>query len=187
MAPTTKYSTFLVLEASLLLLFGACIFCGHSTTSLTKVALGSFLRITQTCNKCMKTRAWESQPYIGKTSAGNLIVSAAILFVGALPAQALRMFKVLSCCTIGRKTYFRHQQFFLQLAIHSIWTSQQQGLMSSFRHERKTLVLAGDGRSDSPGHCTKYGSYSVLELSCNKVMDFKLLQVKKIGCNSNNH
>ena len=178
MAPTTKYSTFLVFESSLLLLFGACIFCEHSTTSLTKAVLGSFLRITQTCKKCLKKRLWESQPYIGKTPAGNLLVSAAILFVGALPAQALRMFNVLNCCTIGRKTYFRHQRFFLQPAIHFIWTNQQQGLISSFRCEKKALILAGDGRSDSPGHCAKYGSYSVLELSCNKMMDFKLVQVK---------
>ena len=178
MAPTTKYSTFLVFESSLLLLFGACIFCGHSKTSLTKSVLVSFLRVTQTCKKCLKTRVWDSQPYIGKTLAGNLLVSAAILFVGALPAQALRMFNMLNCCTIGRKTYFRHQRFFLQPTIHSIWTSQQQGLISSFRRERKALVLAGNGISDSPGHCAKYGSYLVLELSCNKLMDFKLVQVK---------
>ena len=36
---TKKYSTFLVLESFLLLLFGAYIFCGHSTTSLTKAVL----------------------------------------------------------------------------------------------------------------------------------------------------
>ena len=38
-------------------------------------------------------------------------------------------------------------------------------------------MLAGDGQSDSPGHSTKYGSYSILELTCNKIVDFKLVQV----------
>ena len=108
--------------------------------SLTKAVLCSFLRVTQTCKKCLKTHVWESQPYIGKTLAGNLFVSVAILFVGALPAQALRMFKVINCCTIGRKTYFRHQRFFLQPAIHFIWTSQQQGFISNFRRERKATT-----------------------------------------------
>ena len=52
--------------------------------------------------------------------------------------------------------------------------------MTTFKNEQKTLVLAGDGRSDSPGHCAKYDSYSVIELSCNKVFDFKLVQVCRV-------
>ena len=39
------------------------------------------------------------------------------------------------------------------------------------------LQLAGDGRADSPGHSAKYGSYSVIDPTCNKVLDFKLVQV----------
>ena len=34
----------------------------------------------------------------------------------------------------------------------------------------KKLVLSGDGRADSPGHSAKYGSYTVLEMTCNKVV-----------------
>ena len=52
--------------------------------------------------------------------------------------------------------------------------------MTTFKNEQKPLVLAGDGRSDSPGHCAKYGSYSVIELSCNKVFDFKIVQVCRV-------
>ena len=46
--------------------------------------------------------------------------------------------------------------------------------MRSLKEEGNPLVLAGDGRSDSLGHS---GSYSILELSCNKIIDFKLVQV----------
>lgn len=42
------------------------------------------------------------------------------------------------------------------------------------------LVLAGDSRADSPGHSAKYGTYSVLEMSCNKIIDFKLVQVRRM-------
>ena len=41
-------------------------------------------------------------------------------------------------------------------------------------------MVAGDGRLDSPGHSAKYGSYSLLELTCNKIVDFKLVQVSFI-------
>ena len=55
----------------------------------------------------------------------------------------------------------------------------QQALLSGFRREKKSLVVAGDGRADSPGHSAKYGCYTLVELTCNKVIDFKLVQVCK--------
>ena len=39
------------------------------------------------------------------------------------------------------------------------------------------LKPSGDGREDSPGHSAKYGNYSLIELTCNKVVDFQLVQV----------
>ena len=39
------------------------------------------------------------------------------------------------------------------------------------------LVLAGDGRCDSPGHCAKYGSYSLMEQRFDKVLRTELVQV----------
>ena len=41
-------------------------------------------------------------------------------------------------------------------------------------------MLGGNGRSDSPRHSAKYGSYSILESTCNKTVDFELVQVSII-------
>ena len=43
--------------------------------------------------------------------------------------------------------------------------------------EKKGLVIAGDGRADSPGHSAKYGSYSIIDINKNNVVDVKLVQV----------
>ena len=175
--PPMKQSVYLVFESSLMLLFSSCIFCGHLSTTIKKTLIGTCLCLVQTCKKCSLQRIWESQPRIGRKPAGNILLSAAILFVGAKPGQALRLFNVLNCPTISKKTFFRHQSQYLQPAVYSVWKAQQNTLIASFKNEQKPLVLAGDGRSDSPGHSAKYGSYSVIELSCNKVLDFKLVQV----------
>ena len=37
------------------------------------------------------------------------------------------------------------------------------------------LILGGDGRADSPGHCTKYGSYTVMKLHKHAVIDVQLV------------
>ena len=43
--------------------------------------------------------------------------------------------------------------------------------------QQRNLILSGDGRADSPGHSAKYGSYTVIDISCNKGDGFKLVQV----------
>ena len=50
-------------------------------------------------------------------------------------------------------------------------------VVSVSENESTAKDLSGDGRADSPGHSAKYGSYTVIDISCNKVMDFKLVQV----------
>ena len=61
-----------------------------------------------------------------------------------------------------------------------MWERQQRKLLSELMIEKKGLVLAGDGRADSPGHSAKYGSYSIIDINKNKLVDVKLVQV----CNS---
>lgn len=36
--------------------------------------------------------------------------------------------------------------------------------------------LAGDSRADSPGHCAKFGTYSLLDTTLNKIVDVKLVE-----------
>ena len=43
--------------------------------------------------------------------------------------------------------------------------------------EKQGLILDGDGRVDSPCHSAQYGSYSIIDLNKNKVVDLKLVQV----------
>ena len=152
-------------------------YCRTCTVSIKKVIVGSFLRIIQYCNECKRKYVWESQPFVGSTPAGNILTSAAILYAGALPSKTLKVFNILNCAMITRKSFFRHQSMYLQPAVQSVWESHQQALLSILKDKETGLVVAGDGRADSPGHCAKYGSYTLLELTCNKVVDFKLVQV----------
>ena len=46
------------------------------------------------------------------------------------------------------------------------------------------VTLAGDGCCDSPGHSAKYGTYTMLDVSTNQVVDFKVVSVCEVK-NSN--
>ena len=43
------------------------------------------------------------------------------------------------------------------------------------------LDLCGDGRSDSPGHSAKYGTYSLIEEQSGKILDFSLVHVSEVS------
>lgn len=182
--PTEKQPTYLVFESALMLLFCTCFACKSRFATISeKYTIGSLLHIKQVCSQCNNTFTWDSQPYIRNVPAGNILTSAAILYTGSLPAKALRLFKSLNCTTITRKTFFRHQKHYLQPAISLTWERHQRKVVSELIKEQKGLVLGGDGRADSPGHSAKYGSYSIIDINKNKVVDLKLVQVIHIITN----
>ena len=42
------------------------------------------------------------------------------------------------------------------------------------------IALAGNGRCDSPGHCAKYCTYTLLDVESQKVVDFKVITVSQV-------
>ena len=58
----------------------------------------------------------------------------------------------------------------------STWQHQQEDLLTEAR-ARGGLTLLGDCRSDSPGHCAKYGTYSMIDTYQGKVLVSEVIQV----------
>uniref|UniRef100_A0A3Q2PX19 Uncharacterized protein n=1 Tax=Fundulus heteroclitus TaxID=8078 RepID=A0A3Q2PX19_FUNHE len=59
-------------------------------------------------------------------------------------------------------------------------TLQTLNSMRLSQRRNGKLICAGDGRSDSPGHCAKYGSYTLLEQTVNKVLDIQVVQSNEV-------
>lgn len=125
MLAETQESPSWYFESALLLLFSVCRFCSATTVDVTTTVKGTFIKVTQFCMLCHYKFVWESQPFYGSFPAGNILLSASILFTGLMPTKVLRMLKYFGCATIGRKTFFRHQRDILQPAIHVQWRKQQ--------------------------------------------------------------
>ena len=58
-----------------------------------------------------------------------------------------------------------------------MWETKQSALLAQCRAVGTQLTIGGDGRADSPGHPAKYGSYGIIDLITNKVIDMQLVQV----------
>ena len=142
--------------------------------------VGTAIQVTQYCQFCGHRLIWGSQPSMGKFKmpAGNLLLSGAILFSGSLMAKVLKLFKVLKLQCYSASTYFRHQKSYVQPTVINGWKEHQNELLDVVGLEVGPIALAGDARSDSPGHCAKYGSFSILEQHLNKVLDIQMVQVR---------
>ena len=61
--------------------------------------------------------------------------------------------------------------------IHTTWRANQKEIIDKLCGNTSRLILGGDGRADSPGHCAKYGTYTMMELQINRVIDVQVVQV----------
>ena len=68
--------------------------------------------------------------------------------------------------------------------MRSAWKNQQAEVFSDLKSRETGVVLAGDGPCDSPGHCAKYCTYTLLDVDSKKVVDFKVVSVTEVA-NSN--
>ena len=87
------------------------------------------------------------------------------------------MLKILKVECFSRQTYHKHQRNYLIPVVIKMWKEEQDKVIESMSNLEGGVVLSGDGRSDSPGHCAKYGAFTVIEQRVNKVLDIQLVQV----------
>lgn len=111
------------------------------------------------------------------TPAGNLLLSASILYTGVSATKVLRVLTHLRCQSIHMNTYLEHQRLYLWPTIEKVWSVHQEELLSQVKADGSKVVVGGDGRCDSPGHCAKYCSYTLMELNRNKILEMNLVQV----------
>ncbi|WAR27817.1 hypothetical protein MAR_013521 [Mya arenaria] len=174
-ADVHKQRKFLVFEDNLLELFNRCEMCHLPTKGKVCNVQGSAMAIKQVC-ECGHTRRWESQPKVRGVPAGNILLSAGILFSGCSPSKVLRIFEFINVLSISLSTFFSHQRTVLWPAIERVWTKCNDQLISVLLDREEELVVAGDGRSDSPGHSAKFGVYSMIDMHTGRVVAIELVQ-----------
>ena len=98
-----KEQKHIVFESSIANLFQRCQICGACITCLQKRNVGSMVTFVSTCIEGHDFK-WYSQPMIRKMPAGNLLLSAAMLYTGASFTQMSSFAKLLNLTFIGNST-----------------------------------------------------------------------------------
>ena len=123
---------------------------------------GTFVAVKQQCSHCEHQRQWTSQPHIKDTPAGNILLSAAILFSEATPGKVLRMLNHMKVACFTDRTFYYDQKRYLQPAVISVWGTKHSALLAQCRVAETPLIIGGDGRADNPGHSAKCGPYGII-------------------------
>ncbi|KAG1928867.1 hypothetical protein F2P79_023326 [Pimephales promelas] len=177
--PPQDMVKYLVYEECLLELFKTCPTCS-SVCKVIKFVKGTFLSVTQKCQSCSYSREWRSQPLLGSSPAGNLHLSAAVYYTGGSFMQTNQVLNALRVRTFSRTTHRNHVRNFILPSVLRKWRSHQSDLLERLK-QRGTVSLGGDMRADGPGQCAKYGSYSMMDLRTNKIVDIQLVQSSEVG------
>ncbi|XP_057182524.1 uncharacterized protein LOC130549346 isoform X2 [Triplophysa rosa] len=172
-------SKYIVFESCLRELFDTCPIC-KTKCDVHLRRMGTYVSYTQLCPKCSYYRKWESQPVIGSTPVGNLLVSAAIYFSGASYFKFEKICNSMQLRIIHYDAFRRHARNYLEPAIIHKWNVDQNNLFRKLQEGRKVAV-AGDMRAVSPVDTAKFGSYTLMHLDSNTILDMQLVQCSKVG------
>ena len=153
-----------------------CVKCAEVCRVFKKKTFGSLVGLEQVCPRGHSWK-WESQPRDGMLPLGNLQLAGSLFFSGSSPVRGLRMLSFFNLQNISLRTFYLMQKLYLIPSVKNIWLKQQVKLFTEIKAAGTPVVLGGDGRCDSPGHCAKYGSYTLMDLQTCKVLDMKLVQV----------
>ena len=174
-----KQKKIIVFENELLKLFKFCQQCGSPTDTTTMIQHGSMVTVKTSCMSG-HTVTWKSQPQVKGTAAGNLLITAAIVFSGNTYKHAADFAKHLNLQFISSSYYYKIQRKIIFPVIQKAWKKNQAEVVKQLK-QNKSVDLCGDGRCDSPGHSAKYGTYTLMDEKSNLIVEFSLVQVTEVS------
>ncbi|XP_052402604.1 uncharacterized protein LOC127949408 isoform X2 [Carassius gibelio] len=177
--PDHSDNKYIVFESCLRELFVSCPICKTKCVVQSR-RRGTFVAFTQLCEKCNYYRQWQSQPIVGSTPLGNLLLSAATYFTGGSFKQLEKIFKAMKLQMMHFVTFRIHARNFIEPTIIHQWNQDQLNLIRQLQ-EGGNVAVAGDMRADTPGHSAKFGSYTIMHMETNKILDLHLVQSNEVG------
>ncbi|ROJ30494.1 hypothetical protein DPX16_23575 [Anabarilius grahami] len=178
-----KERKWIVNESKLLELFQKCTTSGAAMCDLnqTVTQFGSRINIIWQCSNGHMGQ-WESCPNIRGMAENNLFAAAATLFTGSTYTDIADWAGLFNLQLPLESTFYNIQASYLLPVIEKSYTQQENIIKARLicqSEDGEGVQLSGDGRSDSPGHSSKYNTYSFMDDSTNQIVGFEMMQVSQ--------
>ncbi|KAL2093122.1 hypothetical protein ACEWY4_010434 [Coilia grayii] len=113
-----------------------------------------------------------------------IVYESCIMELFSVCPVCTRVFNAMKLQLFRYETFRRHARAFIEPAVIHHWKVTRDATLQRLSQEEK-VILGGDMRADSPGHCAKYGSYTMMDLRTNTIMDIQLVQSNEVGGSNN--
>ncbi|KAK7877301.1 hypothetical protein WMY93_031993 [Mugilogobius chulae] len=113
---------------------------------------------------------WSSQRYFKYGMlVGDFMLGVNVLLSGNNFRKVALFFKFMNIGMIDPTTFHKIQDGFCVDNIASFWKSDTEGIINDLK-SKEPVVLLGDGRMDSPGHCAEYSTYTMMDNDTKKIV-----------------
>ena len=131
---------------------------------------------------------WESSDVLCQKGRGQrvyvntVLLAASVLVSGNNFDKVSVLSKCLNLNFVSKSTYQRIQKLYAVPAIGAMWEEMKEVMEKVFKGE--SMILAGDGRNDSPGYCAQYCVYSVMAELTKVIVDVEVKDKRETGGSS---
>ena len=119
-----------------------------------------------------------------KVFVNTLLMASSILITGNNFEKVNDLFKFLGIGFLSASTFHRIQRNYVVPEVSSTWEEMKKEIWLVLGKE--SLILCGDGKSDSPGHSAKYGTYVLMEQFLDVIVDIEIIDKRETGGVSTN-
>ena len=145
-----------------------CLVCGRKAASLKTTSRGSLIKVHVDYEE--HTSKWAFQSFRNGIAERNMALSAGIVLSGMTWSSFQRALTITGVQIIGEKAFYRTQKKYLFPAINYVYTERRNNIIQNLKTGNFNVI--GDGRNDSPGHNSKYGSYTIMNVKAGEIIDF---------------
>ena len=162
--------------------------CSEKSKVANYKLVGGVLKVSWSCPN-NHSGYWVSSQVLCQKN-GQDIYSTSLLFALGLVLSGNHYDKLMLFCKflglnfISRQTFNRMQKHYIIPCISSFWEDMKGEVWKVLANEQ--LILCGDGRNDSPGHCAKYCVYVLMEQFLDIIVDIQVTDKRETGGVSTN-
>lgn len=146
-----------------------------------EITKGTVRKVTLICES-NHASYWLSQPrHNERQCTGNLLLAASILFSGNTYQCIKEMMDIAKVSFFSKMTYYCTRKSFLFPAIHKDYSTHREIHCCHYVESNEHLDLTDHGRCDSLGYFAKDGTYTLMNITSNKIVDFHVVHSRQVS------
>jgi hypothetical protein len=143
-----------------------------------KTFCGTCLVVSWQCDAGHFGGRWASQPKCEGVRAGNILLASSICLSGNSFKKIGFLFQSMKLAYFSKSLFNQYQHLYIAPAVDDYWENMKMSLWKD--RDDKDVILSGDARNDSPGHCAQYSTYNIADMETKSILNMSIVDVREV-------